>query len=345
MCERNKLTSIPSLTNSASLNTLHFQSNQITVFPDLTGLSGMKIIMGQSNFLDSIPDLSAFPILNTVQLQDNKLTFEDLIPSSDHPNFSSFVFMPQKKVGVAKSIHLIETDTLIIDLNIDDTVTSNVYTWYKNGQPLTTTSVNQLVINNLSVNDAGIYTCIITNKIPQLSAISLSSYDYTVDVSPCINFNNFSFSVVDNNCQFPIEINADTNTLTGINKPFTYSLRNVLDNSSVNFAKPPFYVSKVGSYELTVKNANNCQAKKLMNITRNEMCDPVFYPDGDGILDSYYIDLKGNAKIFNIEGDLVNEMTVPAYWNGNTKNGNEAPSGLYMIVVNGNSTIKVTLIR
>ncbi|MBX9853702.1 MAG: gliding motility-associated C-terminal domain-containing protein [Cytophagaceae bacterium] len=162
---------------------------------------------------------------------------------------------------------------------------------------------------------------------------------------PCIVTNDLKYTLPDINCTYPIKIELDENSIIGGNRPFTYTLKN--NESTQVYTSSVFSVSKEGPYELTIKNTQGCEViiKDKINISRNEDCDPVFYPNRDGIADTYYIEFQGKAKIYNREGELVKEINAPAHWDGTTNKGIEAPSGLYVIVVNENISIRVSLIR
>jgi hypothetical protein len=71
----------------------------------------------------------------------------------------------------------------------------------------------------------------------------------------------------------------------------------------------------------------------------------VFSPDGDGVLDTYYIDEAGTAKIYDLDGNLVRELPVPAHWDGTKRNGTLADAGYYAVVINNSKSYRVSLMR
>lgn len=71
----------------------------------------------------------------------------------------------------------------------------------------------------------------------------------------------------------------------------------------------------------------------------------VFSPDGDGVLDTYYIEELGMAKIFDLDGNLVHEIPTPAHWDGTKRNGLLADAGYYAVVINDAKSYRVSLVR
>lgn len=50
-------------------------------------------------------------------------------------------------------------------------------------------------------------------------------------------------------------------------------------------------------------------------------CTKSFSPDGAGIDDTFFINNTGKAEIFNINGQLVRTLNVPANWDGKNSAG------------------------
>lgn len=71
----------------------------------------------------------------------------------------------------------------------------------------------------------------------------------------------------------------------------------------------------------------------------------VFSPDGDGVLDSYYIEEKGVAKIYDLDGNLIHELFTPTHWDGTKRTGGLADAGYYAVVINDNKSYRVSLMR
>jgi hypothetical protein len=233
----------------------------------------------------------------------------------------------------------------VINLGFDNAVTTNVYNWYKDGVFLTTTTVNQLSFASVNLSDEGIYTCNITNTTPALSGLTLISKPITLRVAPCIAANNLYYNLSNPPCTYPIVVHLDESSFSAGTGPFSYKIANKKDTLSFN--NPTFTLSKEGIFDILVKDAAGCEVifESKLVIEKSSECDPVFYPNGDGVADFYYIENTGTAQIYNRAGEIIKELNVPGYWDGTNKKGQEAPSGLYVIVVNKDITIKVTLLR
>jgi Leucine-rich repeat (LRR) protein len=193
------LGSIPSeLGHLKKLTTICLYSNSLsdTLPPtlwDLTELTDLSI--GNNDFMSDIPDamlkltklrtfsivgnkFTRLPNLNRiaslgqpysegVHVENNKLTFKDILPNKP-------LFDRLGKLGGYCCQDIIGSDTTItgtvgtpltLDLAIDDTVTTNIYNWYKDGTLFRTIkSTSKLTIAPLSLNDAGTYTCKVTNS-------------------------------------------------------------------------------------------------------------------------------------------------------------------------------------
>lgn len=159
-----------SIGNLSSLPFLNLGNNQLTgsvpiSFGNLTKLQNLYLA---NNQFSSLPLLSA-SLPKNAQIQSNLLTFDDIIPNLTHiSNYS-----PQNKIGLSKTTKVTIGNTYTFNLGIDSSLTTNTYKWYKNGQLYNTTTKNELVINNVTINDAGIYTCTITNPgAPDLTLYS-----------------------------------------------------------------------------------------------------------------------------------------------------------------------------
>ena len=156
--------------NFPKLTRIELEFNQLKSFPDLRGLSTItKIDLSHNLITGEIPNLGFLPsTINKVFLNDNLLTSCDTIQLDrvpgdvvklgyNHFTFeclliegnSDFVYWnsPMKEpVPVNPSFSKIADDSLLIDLNFDDNVTSSTYTWFVNNVVHTTTNVNQLKI-------------------------------------------------------------------------------------------------------------------------------------------------------------------------------------------------------
>lgn len=197
----NQLTgNIPaSFINLQELGILQLGNNQLSgsipsFISDMSSLDQVRFY--NNNLSGLVPDFANTDIKD-VQLEDNNFTFEDIIPNiaiiestmasnGSTPIYDSLRYDPQPKIGQTTSYNLVVGQDYLFDLGIDDTVTSNIYTWYKDDNPfLVINGDNSLSINNANSSNVGVYTCEVTN--PNAPDLTLESYAYTINgASACV---------------------------------------------------------------------------------------------------------------------------------------------------------------
>lgn len=181
-CSGNQLETLPDLSKNTKLERLDCYVNYLTQLPDLSKCTALKTLLCHSNLISSLPDLSGNTLLATLQCTDNKLTFEDLIPVVS--SVSQTYYTPQDYVILKGPKKLSAGATFTLDLDIDNAVTTNVYTWYKNGNPIATTNSNTFTIDHVQATDAGWYKVTITNPNAPKLTLTSSAIDLVVDASP-----------------------------------------------------------------------------------------------------------------------------------------------------------------
>lgn len=190
-----------SLANLSNLIVVEVQNNQLSgTIPAFTqDLIGLRL---ENNNFENLPDLSSINTWGSenwrgLQVEDNRLTFEDLIPNqsifNDNPPSS---YAPQDSVGEMTTYTVSTGENLTHDLGFDEAVTSNIYTWYKDGViHQTITGNNDLTWNNIQLSDAGDYYVQVTN--PNLPELTLFGRRVTLVVEQgCVNVtNNFTETI------------------------------------------------------------------------------------------------------------------------------------------------------
>ncbi|PHN03939.1 T9SS type A sorting domain-containing protein [Flavilitoribacter nigricans] len=143
-----------------------------------------------NNRVDTVLDFynfSRMPNLRELRIDCNRLSFDDILFSIDtltaitSANGGSFVYSPQQLVYESeRSVDQPDVD-ITIDLGVDDTVSTNVYTWYKNDELFQVVNgVNTLQLEEVWSPTAGHYRCEITNEqAPEL--VLMADYYLTVD--------------------------------------------------------------------------------------------------------------------------------------------------------------------
>jgi len=344
LCQRTNLTSIPNLNGCVLLEYFVCTNNNVTVLPSFVACTILKELKVFRCKLTSLPDLSMLPLLYVVNAHVNELSYEDIQPLTVLSFYGASTFSPQSP-GTASTMNVVQLSPVEINLGFDNSTSNIVYTWLKDGVFLTTTTTNKLTFNSVGFANDGIYTCTITNTAPVFSSITLNSKPITLKVSPCVISNSIDYTIQNTECNYPINILINESSFTAGTTPFTYVVKNSKENKAFN--SPNIILINEGTYDLVVTDATGCEvtfASKLI-VNRNTQCDPVFYPNGDGIADTYYIENSGSAKIYDRSGILVKELTIPGNWDGTNMKGELVGSGLYQIVINANNSIPITLIR
>lgn len=344
VCQRTNISSIPDLTNCVLLEYFVCTNNNVTTVPNLSACTILKEFKVFRCKLTSLPNLSSFSSLNVINVSNNELTFEDLLPLTSLACYPASTISPQHP-GNIKTIDAVALTNSELLLAFDGTVSNNVYTWYKDGVFYSTTTENKLSFMPVNVNNQGIYTCNVTNTSPALTGTVLNAVAITLKVSPCIISNNIEYNIINTDCSYPLQILINEGSFTAGTSPYTYVVKNNIENKAFN--TPNLILKNEGTYDLIVSDARGCEVnfESKLVINRHEKCDPVFYPNGDGIADTYYIENSGTAKIYDRTGTLIKELSVPNNWDGTNTRGAAVNSGLYVIMINESISIRVTIIR
>ena len=149
-----------SLVNLKNLYTLRINNNTIQTFPDLTPINW------RSKFYEGL------------QVENNQLTFDDILPNISISDSTQFIYSPQDSIGQTETVHLQAGESYTIALGIDSTITTNGYRWFKDRVEIAVTNQNSLAISEVTPEDAGVYTCEVTN--PAVDSLTLYSRPVTL---------------------------------------------------------------------------------------------------------------------------------------------------------------------
>lgn len=167
--------SLSSFSNTTWLLSLDLRANRLTGSLSIpASLTSLRTLDVSNNKLDGTID----GFLQNVELRYllisyNQYTFEDLLPIIDtmitrspFVKFFDHIYLVQDTIGVEQYQTVSMGNTYTINLNIDDTVSTNVYYWYKDNVLVDSTfGVNEYVIQNFSAADVGSYTVRIRNTL------------------------------------------------------------------------------------------------------------------------------------------------------------------------------------
>ena len=184
--DHNNITgTIPDFASFGNAQSIHIDQNQLTGgLPDFTNLGNIRHLYFHTNNLDgNIPDYSDnLPFLQYLMIDNNNLTFEDLVGSFSSNNIhvsGYYRYSPQSNFGINDTTYVAIGETHTIDLGIDPLVTTSSYAWERNGNPLVPpTTNNKRVLNNITSSDTGTYEVVVVNSL--VPGLTLHSAKYSV---------------------------------------------------------------------------------------------------------------------------------------------------------------------
>ncbi len=342
-CHQTGISEIKGLSALTKLTKLYCWQNNIS---DLSGLSANTSLTGlyaSNNVLTSLPTLTNKPNLVNVEIANNKLTFEDLLPIAAITGLTDFSYSPQDSIGVYSSQSVRLKHPISFDITEDASVTSNIYSWYKNTAALPTTTSAPLVIPSAQQTDTGSYYVTITN--PNLPALTIAHRVWRISsITDCIDLTSYAFNVPFNDCKIGATVQS-TVVLNGGTAPYTYTLTPFSAAEPIVSTSGDFTKVAPGQYTYTIRDANNCGIDTVATIKKPASCDPVIMPSGDPQMNSYFIEQTGTAKIIDLGGNTILQLSVPAVWYGTKADGSLADAGYYVIVVNEKKITNITVIR
>jgi hypothetical protein len=159
-----------------------------------------------------------------------------------------------------------------------------------------------------------------------------------------ITLKRVDYSTINADCDKKGRLSVTNQELDYGLPPYTYSLKNIVDNSVVSDMENV----PEGVYNVNVINSNGCELKYNANIVLEKDClndIPVFTPNADGLDDTFFISLEGKIKIFDRSGKLKRQLDGPAYFDGNDDGGTPLPMGTYLLVTGNGKTVTLTIVK
>ncbi|MEM7368516.1 MAG: T9SS type A sorting domain-containing protein [Bacteroidota bacterium] len=151
------LTSLP---GCPFLNTLLVMDNQLEgVVPDFSDNPFLQDLRFSRNQLTSCPSLTALPVLSTLFMDQNRFTFEDILPNITAAT-GAFVYWTQAVIDPLDNLIVAAVgDSVELHMPIDSQLTDNEYIWFHNGTAFDTVNSNSLWLSHLTDANSGIYSC------------------------------------------------------------------------------------------------------------------------------------------------------------------------------------------
>ena len=144
-----------------SLTSLSLNNNTLSGFlpGDITRMSLLTTVLLGNNQLDSIPNLNASPRLSILDINGNKIDFEDI-----EVNLGlSLIYSPMDSIG--DNEYFVKEATTNFTIDSDVRGANNIYQWLKDGTPLAGETGSSISINNIQFANEGFYVAEVTNGI------------------------------------------------------------------------------------------------------------------------------------------------------------------------------------
>lgn len=339
-CWNCNLTNAPEVTTMKTLYKLNLSGNSIRQMPSLASNTNLRILNLKSNLLDALPNELSKHAMDSVLVDENKLTFEDILLLTNG-NIKHVSYSFQDSVTLSQANAAIENSSVSLVAGIDKSVTNNIYSWYKDGFFLKTTFTDTLTISSLQNKDSGVYTYSVRNTIAPM----LTLYSKPLDIHVCFDIATLKYNTTDFDCNIGGTIRLHENTLNGA-KPYAYSLVGP-ETGKVHYTNGAIFSNLFDSaYKLEVKDNAGCKSTLTIALKGKspEDCKGlVILGDDYSQNNTLFLEEKGTAKVYDKTGQLVHTFSTPVTWDGKNKNGEFLP-GYYVIDLNG-KIFNVTLIK
>lgn len=302
---------IPDFNNLRKLEVMDLWVNQFSgIVPDFD-LPELYRLDVSNNQIDNLPEFTRLPALDELVVNNNRLTFEDLLPNQNKAK-TRFKYDSQDQVGTERTVTLPEGVRLELVSGAVESVLAvqenTVYDWFKDGSLIKTIfQVDRYSVSlNAERSDAGTYTCRISNS--ELPDLILQSRPITVQIQSSPDCAVAKFAQL-----------VDQKTLTLYNQSTNASafLWSFGDGTTSTDANPIHTYTNEGTYDVCLRatgacgiieycskvKVQNCQEGAELNY-KSGLPTPAMalfvYPSGEAIVGS----IGGIAK-YDVAGNLT----------------------------------------
>lgn len=321
------------------LTTLYAWKNNIKSFKALDLITSLTICVIFENPFTEMPTIQNKPALNMLNIYGSLLTFEDIQPVIQNPP-AAFYYSPQQPIPFSDVTARVE-NTYTLSYPVQTPLSTNIYVWIKNGIIIDSSALPSYTFNPLKSTDTGTYQLKVYNT--SMTALTLSTNTFKLAVLPCIELQIPNVDIVSKDCSKGYTIDFSQNQITGGIPPFTYEL--VTSSTRKNITYPLVENIEAGNYFLKVVDSKFCSATDDFILNKIDNCDPVMTPNGDGVTDTYYIEKKGKVSVYDLQRTLVNTLQAPIVWDGTDRNGALLDAGFYILIMEGEKPVYLTIIR
>lgn len=214
---------------------------------EIITLDSLEIVALQNNFFTGLPDMSAMKSLNVLTVQNNHLTFEDIEPNLVlRDRGTVFFYAPQRPVYDTTIISARAGARLVVKGEIGGS--ANRYQWFRERETIVGGANADLIINDVSIQDAGNYSAEIASVIVPDLTINRNPISLQVTVNEPIRFCDpvtLEVSVADTIATYKWST-GDTTRSVIITEPGNYSV--VIETA--NYTLEETFVTELGSSDL-----------------------------------------------------------------------------------------------
>ncbi len=330
------LSDFPDVSMMTNLETLNIGYNNLTTIPDLSANQNLVTLYANNNSLVSFEDLSSINTLEKVRLYNNYLSYEDLEPLLNIPNYSDiYKYVPQYEFPNPLKSNYYEADSISFVTGIANTANNVTYSWYYQGSLLWESSLDTLNIPFAQPENSGAYYFIINSSdFPELT---LNSSTTSFQVSPCINETGFTVNIEGATCTKAgsIYVKAENQP----QKNLSYSLESTTSGKIFYSETGNFKNLNTPEYILYTEIGRCKKEIDIINLPIESCEEAYFTPNGDGEDDSYYFQQEGTATIYNKFGQKIQDLTIPLEWDGSVKNNGIIAPGYYTVDINNGEEV------
>lgn len=324
-----------------NLSVLYLWGNNLTAIRGLDGNTTLTKLFIENNPLSDLPNLSNKPNLNTLDISQCNLTFEDITPILQTNIPASFTYSPQRDLFLA-NITARANNNYSLTYPASNPLSTDTYVWFKNGSVIDSSNTSaSYTFSPIEPSNAGVYSLKVYNA--SMPNLVLKSNTFTVEVLPCLELKIPTVFPTNADCSKGYTLDFSQNQISGGTAPFQYQLSTSSTSKLITY--PIVENIEAGNYFLTVIDSKNCRATDHFTLNKIDHCDPVLTPNGDGITDTYYIEKTGKVSVYDLQRTLVNTLQAPIMWDGTDRNGTLLDAGFYILIMEGQKPIYLTIIR
>jgi gliding motility-associated-like protein len=210
------------------------------------------------------------------------------------------------------------------------------YQWYNGSTPILNDTT--LTLNGVG---QGTYSLLVTDAHNCAAFVTggtgTTTYTVPVLLAPIASFSTNPSPATG---QAPLNVIFTNESVSATTYTWTFG-----DGNSSTLTNPTNTYTNVGTYlAVLTASAAGCPNTSTISVTitvevpTTIIIPNVFSPNGDGINDQFFIPNTGmanlNCDIFNRWGELLFTITAPDQaWDGRIPNGDKAPDGVYMFIL------------